>query len=304
MIKLVHSSFFREKETKAKLVAFINRTKRFSMGREVEKFERSFARFQHRRFAVMVNSGSSANLCLIQALLNIGRLKKGDAVGVSVLTWSTNVMPIISLGLKPVAVDCEIDTLNVSPKTLSPHLPRLKALFITNALGLADDIEAIRKICAKNRVILLEDNCEALGSETSGRLLGNFGLASTFSFFVGHHLSTIEGGMVVTNDRELYYALLLARAHGWDRNLPLAEQKRIRRRYNVDNFFSLYTFYDIGYNLRPTEIQGFIGSVTLPFLKTMIRARERNFNFLARMIKENHDFLPQETNHMKVFSNL
>lgn len=303
MIKLAKSNFFREKETKRELAKFIKRAKKLSMDREVARFERSFAKWQGRRFAVMVNSGSSANLLLIQALLNLGRLKKGDTIGVSVLTWSTNVMPILSLGLRPVAIDCEIETLSVSPKTLATHVPRLKVLFLTNVLGLADDIDAIRKMCAKNKVILLEDNCEALGSETSGRLLGNFGLAATFSFYVGHHLSTIEGGMVVTNDRGLYLALLLARAHGWDRNLPPAKQRRLRRQYRVDDFFSLYTFYDIGYNLRPTEIQGFLGSITLPFLRTMIRAREWNFKFLAKTMRGNHDFLPLKTKHMKVFSN-
>jgi len=187
------------------------------MNKECKKFENNFSKFQKRKYSVFVASGSSANLLLIQSLLNIGELKKGDSVGVSALTWSTNIMPLIQLGLNPVLIDCEIDTVNVSLRKIRGE--NIDALFLTNALGFCSDIDEIKKYCEKNKILLIEDNCESLGSEYKGKMFGNFGKASTFSFFVGHHLSTIEGGMVCTDDEELYNNLLIARIHGWSRNL-------------------------------------------------------------------------------------
>ena len=141
----------------------------------------------NRKFGVMVNSGSSANLLLIQSLLNLGRIKKGDMVAVSALTWPTNVMPLIQLGLKPILVDCEIETLNVSLKKLKnvfETFPTISAFLITNALGHSDNIEKISEFCREKDILFLEDNCESLGSKVKGKLLGNFGLASTFSFLL------------------------------------------------------------------------------------------------------------------------
>src|SRR3989344_2406475 len=207
MIKLTKSTFFNEKETKRKLCEFISKAEVLSMDAECKKFEEKFSKVQNREFSVFVNSGSGANLILLQSLLNLGRLKKGDRDGVSVLTWATNVMPLIELGLIPVGIDCEISTLNISPGIIEPILGDLQALFITNVLGFADNIEKLRQMCEEKNILFLEDNCESLGSKAYGKLLGNFGLASTFSFFVGHHFSTIEGGMVCTDDEELYEAL-------------------------------------------------------------------------------------------------
>ena len=160
-------------------------------------------------------------------------------------------MPIIQLGLVPVAVDCELETLNVSPRTLAPV--DIKCLFLTNVLGFCDDLPGIADLCRLRGILLLEDNCESLGSRISGRLLGNYGLASTFSFFVGHHLSTIEGGMVCTDDDELGDGLIVTRAHGWDRDLPSHRRACLRQSHHVDDFFAEYTFHDLAYNARPTE---------------------------------------------------
>ncbi|MCK4554481.1 DegT/DnrJ/EryC1/StrS aminotransferase family protein, partial [Candidatus Parcubacteria bacterium] len=178
MIKLIKSTFYKEEETKKKLAEFILKTDILSMSAECKKFEESFAKKQGRKFAVFVNSGSSANLVLIQALLNLGKLKKGDKVGVSALTWATNIMPLIQLGLEPVAIDCEISTLNISPAVLKDYADDLKGLFLTNVLGFCDNIQEIKNICSKNNILFIEDNCESLGSKVSSELLGNFGLAS------------------------------------------------------------------------------------------------------------------------------
>lgn len=303
MIKLAKSSFYNEGKTKRRLADFILSADKFSMGKETRRFETAFARKQQRKFAVFVNSGSSANLALLQALQNIGRLKRGDRIGVSSVTWSTNIMPIIQLGMAPVAIDCALDTLNISPATLAKNLSSLNALFITNVLGFSDDIQTIAAMCRSARVLLLEDNCESLGSKTAGTLLGNFGLASTFSFFVGHHLSTIEGGMIVTDDKKLYLALCMVRAHGWDRHLPRQEQSALRRHFNVDDFLASYTFYDLAFNVRPTDVQGFLGNEQLQYLSLMVRRREKNFFRLQTLIEANPELHSIRTNHMDTVSN-
>ncbi len=303
MIKLAKSSFYNEIETKKKLADFIQSADRLSMGKETERFEKTFAKKQQRKFAVFVNSGSSANLALLQALQNIGTLKQGDRIGVSSVTWSTNIMPIVQLGMVPVAIDCTLDTLNISPATLAKTLSSLNALFITNVLGFSDDIQTIAAMCKNSRVLLLEDNCESLGSKTSGMLLGNFGMASTFSFFVGHHLSTIEGGMIVTDDKKLYLALRMVRAHGWDRQLPKKEQIELRKRFKVDDFLASYTFYDLAFNIRPTDLQGFLGNEQLKYLSIMIRKREENFFRLQPLIAANPELFPIRTSHMDTVSN-
>lgn len=174
MIYLIKSTFHNEKNTKKELAKFILKTDYLSFGRECQKFERKFARFQGRDHCVFVNSGSSANLALIQALLNMGKIKKGDKVGFSALTWSTNAMPAIQLGLDTVPIDVELDTLNVSSKKLLQVLKKhkLKLVFITNLLGFCDDLEEIKRICEEKKIILIEDNCEALGTEYKGKKLG------------------------------------------------------------------------------------------------------------------------------------
>ena len=251
-----------------------------SFGEQCELFERNFSQYQQRKHGVFVNSGSSANLAIIQSLLNLGKINPGDKVGFSALTWSTNTMPLLELGLNPIPVDVEINTLNVSSRTfketLKVHKPKM--LFLTNLLGFCDDLDEIVKICKQKNIILIEDNCESLGSVYKGKLLGNFGLASTFSFYVGHHMSTIEGGMVVTDNKRLADMLRLVRAHGWDRNLAMQDQEKIRKKFRVNStFYSRYTFYDLGYNLRPTEIAGFLGNYQLQFIDEILTKRNKNF---------------------------
>lgn len=307
MIKLIKSSFYREKETKQKLIRFIRDAEIFSFGQQCKLFESRFAKWQGRKHCVMLNSGSSANLAIIQALLNLGRLKRGDSVGFSALTWSTNVMPLIELGLTVVPVDIELLTLNVSSSTLLSVLKRnkIKMLFLTNLLGWCHDIDAIAEVCRKNNILFVEDNCESMGTVYKGRKLGNWGLASTFSYYVGHHMSTIEGGSVCTNDDELSTMLRLVRAHGWDRNLSFAKQHEIRNKFNVNStFYSRYTFYDLGYNLRPTEIAGFLGSVQLRYANEIIKKRQKNFMEMAKPIYALTDrYYPLTFYHLDTFSN-
>jgi CDP-6-deoxy-D-xylo-4-hexulose-3-dehydrase len=303
MIKLVKSSFYHETETKQALADFILNEEILSMNKECRKFEESFATKQGRKHAVYVSNGSVANLLLIQSLLNIGHFQKGDKIGFSALTWPTNVMPLIQLGLVPVAIDCELDTLNVSPDKLAEHITELKGLFLTNVLGFCDDLPKIKELCDKNNVILIEDNCESLGSQVDGVSLGNFGLASTFSFFVGHHMSTIEGGMVCTDDDDLHDYLVMGRSHGWDRNLSPETQEKLRAEVGVDAFYAKYTFYDLASNFRPTEINGFIGNTQMPYWDEIVAKRVDNFSHFAAAMAQNDDFYQYNLSHMSTVSN-
>lgn len=307
MIKLIKSTFYKEKIVKRKLISFIQKSNQLSCGPEVSAFEKNFSRFQNRNYCIMVNSGSSANLALLQALLNLGYLKKGDAIGFSSVTWATNVMPILQLGLKAVPIDINITTLNISPDTFSSVIKKteIKALFITHLLGFCDNLEKIFMLCKQNNIYLLEDTCEALGSKYKEKLLGNWGLASTFSFYVGHHLSTIEGGAICTDDAKLATMLYLVRAHGWDRNLSSKNQVSMRKKYHVNStFYSRYTFYDLGYNFRPTEIQGFLGNTQLKYMKDIVLKRQQNFFSLASEIYNHSElYIPLQVDHMDVVSN-
>lgn len=305
MIKLIKSTFYKEKATKIELNKFISSAKQLSFGPECSKFEKNFANYQGRKYCVFFNSGSSANLALIQSLLNLDLLAKKDSVGFSALTWATNVMPLTQLGLKPIPIDIELNTLNISSNGLAKTIGKypLKALFITNLLGFCGDLEKIKKLCNIKKIILLEDNCEALGTVYKGEKLGNFGLASTFSFFVGHHMSTIEGGAVCTDNAELAKMLRIVRAHGWDRNLENHHQKKLRDKHGVKAFHAPYTFYDLGYNLRPSEINGFLANNQLAYMDEIVKKRSANFVSLASTIYAVKDFLPIKYGHIDLVSN-
>lgn len=307
MIRLVKSTFYKEKETKRALVNFILKAKYLSFGEECKKFEEEFAKWQGRKYCIFLNSGSSANLAIIQTLINLGKIKKGDKVGFSSITWSTNVMPLIQLGLKAIPVDIELDHLNVSSDKLKEVVKKnkIKALFLTNLLGFCGDIDEIKKTCDEKGILLIEDNCESPGTIFKGNKLGNFGLVSTISFYVGHHMSTIEGGAVVTDDVELATMLRLVRAHGWDRNLDFAAQNEIRKKFKINSeFYSRYTFYDLGFNMRPTEIAGFLGSYQLTFLDEIIKKRKKNFEKLSKPIYEKIKYYyPLKFDHIDLLSN-
>ena len=306
MIPLMKSAFLNEYETKEELAKFILQAKRMSMDEQCAKFEEEFAVFQGAKEAILFNSGSSANLAMLQTLKNCGRLADGDKVGFSALTWSTNLMPIIQLGMQPIPIDCEPTTLNVMSHQLKERLEdmEIQAFFITNALGFAGDLDVIRQICNERSIILIEDNCEALGTELPAGKTGSFGEMASFSFFVAHHISTIEGGMICTDDEEFAEMLRIVRANGWDRNLNSDQQHKWRKKHNIHSeFYAKYTFYDLAYNLRPTEITGFLGRYQLQFLKDSIAIREKNYITLESVVKKNPDLVALDRHHITLLSN-
>jgi CDP-6-deoxy-D-xylo-4-hexulose-3-dehydrase len=305
MIPLMKNAFLNENETKKALADFILSASRLSMDKNCFEFEKAFAIKQGRKDAVLFNSGGSANLAMIQTFKNLGKLKNDDKVGFSALTWSTNTMPILQMGMIPVAIDCEPTTLNSMSYNLTERIKQVKiqAFFITNALGFAGDLEEVRRICKENDIILIEDNCESLGTELKSGKAGNFGFASSFSFFVAHHMSTIEGGMVCTDDEDFAEMLRIVRANGWDRNLNARQQVKWRKRNNIESEFEAkYTFYDLGFNLRPTEITGFLGLYQLQFLDENSKAREKNYLRLESIVKENDELIVLKHDNINLLS--
>ena len=306
MIKLMKKTFLNEEETKKELCKFIMGAEQLSMGPKCKQFEKGFAEYQGRKYAALFNSGSSANLALIQALVNMEKLKKGDNIGFSSLTWATNTMPLMQCGLNPIPIDVSPTNLNITSETLLNSLnsgQELKALFITNLLGFCGDLDKIKQICEEKNILLIEDNCESLGSELKNEKLGNFSLASTFSFFVGHHMSTVEGGMVCTDDKELYDMLLMVRAHGWSRELDEERKVELREKHQINPFHDMYIFYTLGYNLRPTEMTGVIGIEQLKYLKENFEKRDKTFKIYHETVKQNPDTQNLDLSHMNFVCN-
>lgn len=305
MIRLMKNTFYNEEDTKKKLCDFVMDSKRLSMYKKCLEFEEKFSDYHGRKYSVLFNSEGSANLALIQTLLNLGILNKDDNVGFSVITWPTNVMPLIQLDLNPIPIDISLKNLNINSEKFLETLKekKIKALFTTNLLGFCGDLDKIKEICDRENIILLEDNCESLGSELNGIKLGNFGLASTCSFFVGHHLSTIEGGIVCTDNKELHENLLMVRAHGWNRNSSEETKLKLKNKNAIEKFYEPYSFYTLGYNLRPTEITGFLGVEQLKYIEEIHQKRYDNYKKYFNCIEDNPDFIKLDLSHMNFISN-
>jgi CDP-6-deoxy-D-xylo-4-hexulose-3-dehydrase len=257
----------------------------FSMGQRVAEFERQFADFCGSRHCVMVNSGSSANLIMVGALRyrKESPLMPGAEVIVPAVSWSTTYYPLYQYNLKLRFVDVDINTLNYDLDQLSRAVSsNTRAIMVVNLLGNPNDFTAIRRIIGDRPIDIIEDNCESMGAVFDGRQAGTHGIMGTFSAFFSHHISTMEGGMVVTDDEELYHILLALRAHGWTRNLP--KMNKITSPKSDDSFAEAYRFVLPGYNLRPLEMSGAIGQAQLRKLPNLISERRRNaISFRALM---------------------
>lgn len=247
----------------------------FTMGEITAEFEEAFANFLGVRHAAMVNSGSSANHLLLAALRNPLirqelRLEEGDEVIVPALTWSTTIWPVIDHGCTPVLVDAHLETLNMSMDAVENAIThRTKAIFAAHILGNAVDLTRLQELAGRFGLILLEDSCESLGTTYGGKPVGSFSRASSFSFYFSHHITTIEGGMIATDDPELDNICRCLRAHGWSRDL--SNKKQIEASYpSIDPRF---LFVNLGYNLRPTDLQAAIGLCQLRKLPHFNRRR-------------------------------
>ena len=268
-----------------RLIDWLKTHPRLTKGPVTTEFERRWALAADARHAVFVNSGSTANLLMLYALKVAGRLRS-DKIVVPSVAWATDLSPVLQLGLEPVLVDTNLDNLGPDvaqlERVFKQEMPA--ALLLVSVLGLPPDMEEIVALCSRHKVILLEDVCESLGSRYMGRLLGTFGLMSSFSLYYGHHLSTIEGGMVCTDDDELHNILKMLRSHGWDRDLNPADQARLRNEWGIDDFDALYTFYIPGFNLRATDLQAYLGLDQLDRMDLVVRQRNANYNLYRGLL--------------------
>ena len=261
----------------------------YSMGKEVRLFEEQFADYFGKKYAIMANSGSSANLLMIAALFfkKQNPLKAGDEVIVPAISWSTTYTPLQQYGLKVKFVDIDLDTLNFDLVALESAISdKTKAIFAVNLLGNPNDFKRIKEIINNREIILLEDNCESMGAEFEGEKAGSFGLMGTFSTFFSHHISTMEGGLVITDDEELYHIMLSLRAHGWTRNLP--DNNFVSGEKSKNPFDESFKFVLPGYNLRPLEFSGAIGQEQIMKLDGFVQERRNNAEIFNKLISKIH----------------
>lgn len=268
----------------------------FTMGPKVVQFERDFAQYIGSKYAVMVNSGSSANLLMVAALFYTKnpriKLNPGDEVIVPAVSWSTTYYPLYQYGLKIKFVDIDLETLNYDLSQLSQAISsKTRAIVAVNLLGNPNDFSKIKKIIGGRDITLIEDNCESLGAEFEGKKAGTFGLMGTFSSFFSHHISTMEGGLIVTDDEELYHILLSLRAHGWTRNLP--KENHVCGTKGDDPFEESFRFVLPGYNVRPLEMSGALGIEQVKKLPRLILERQKNGLLVQKALSDHPDLLIQ-----------
>lgn len=261
----------------------------FTMGLEVQTFEKRFAEYTGSAHCVMVNSGSSANLLMVAALRYSKnpalQIQPGDEVIVPAVSWSTTYYPLHQYGLKIKFVDIDIDTLNYDLDQLAAAVShKTRVIMAVNLLGNPNDFARIRQIIGERNIVLIEDNCESLGAHIDGRQAGTFGVMGSYSAFFSHHISTMEGGMIVTDDEELYHVLLSLRAHGWTRNLP--KHNHVCGTKSDNAFEESFRFILPGYNVRPLEMSGAIGLEQVKKLPSLVAARRANAERFVKVMAE------------------
>jgi len=263
------------------------------MGDSVSHFEKDFAHFINSKYCVMVSSGSAANLLATAALFYTKNpmLKRGDEVIVPAVSWSTTYSPLQQYGLKLKFVDIDLETLNYDLDALATAISdTTKMIMVVNLLGNPNDFDTINALIEDRDIFILEDNCESLGATYKGQQTGTFGLMGTFSTFFSHHMATMEGGFVATDNEELYHILLSLRAHGWTRNLP--KENKVSNKSD-DWFSESFRFVLPGYNVRPVEMSGAIGIEQLKKLPSFLEQRRQNAILFVELFKDHPDFIIQ-----------
>lgn len=268
----------------------------FSMGEKVQTFERDFAKYFGSYYCVMVNSGSSANLLMVAALFYTQneslKLQRGDEVIVPAVSWSTSYYPLHQYGLKIKFVDIDLYTLNYDLEQLEQAISdKTRAIMAVNLLGNPNDFSRIQQIIGDRKIVLMEDNCESMGARFKDKYAGTFGVMGTFSTFFSHHISTMEGGLIVTDDEELYQILLSLRSHGWTRNLP--KKNLVSSDKSDDPLEESFRFILPGYNLRPLELEGALGIEQLKRLPMLVEERRKNGQLLQAALANHPDLIVQ-----------
>lgn len=275
-------------EAELEAIKRVVESRKFTMGDEVKVFEEEFARFFGSKFALMVNSGSSANLLAVAGLtLCQDRLiQPGDAVLVPAVSWSTTFSPLQQYGLELRFVDIAPDTLNLDPDLLDAAVTKnTKAVFAVNLLGNPCDLGRLADFCDSRGLVLIEDNCESMGARFDGKFSGTFGACGTFSTYFSHHISTMEGGVVLTDDEALYHTMLSLRSHGWVRDQPDHSHLAL----DDDPFTKQFRFVLPGYNVRPLEMSGAVGREQLKKLPNIIQKRRENAAVFTALFEDCRD---------------
>ena len=271
--KLLDNAFSKSDIDKATKIL---KSKKITMSRETLNFEKNFAKFVGAKYALMVNSGSSANLISVFASCNPlrkNKFKRGDEAIIQGLCWSTSLWPLVQAGLKPIFVDVDINTFNVKTEDIINSITKkTKVIMLVHVLGNSGEIDKIKKIANKRKIILIEDTCESLGSKYRDKYLGTFGDFGAYSFYYSHQITSGEGGMVVCNNFEDYQILHSMRAHGWSRGLKISNKLKNKYKKIDDRFL----FFNSGFNLRPLDITASIGNNQLKRLNEFIKIRNHN----------------------------
>lgn len=268
----------------------------FTMGKKVEKFQQDFAERFGSKHAVMSNSGSSANLLALAAIRysSYGPRNGKDEVIVPAVSWSTSYFPVTQLGFKLKFIDIDLRTLNAPFRSVRAAIDEKTAgVLIVNLLGNPAELLELRQLCDEFGIFMVEDNCESMGAEVSGRFTGTFGHVGTFSTFFSHHISTMEGGISVTDSEELAQFMTSLRAHGWTRELP---SLNFVHNKSGDNFQDSYRFVLPGYNLRPLELEGAIGIQQLKKIPAIIQGRRENAVKFKEILEDYPEIITQQEN--------
>ena len=270
---------------------------KLTMGDKVKEFELEFAKMTGCKHAIMVNSGSSANLLIIAALTLSENydLNKGDEVIVPALGWSTSYSPLLQYGLKLRFVDININTLNIDENKITKAITnKTKAIFGINVLGNPMNFGILEKICNKHNLILIEDNCESMGAKYLTKATGTFGIAASHSFFFSHHIQTIEGGMITTDQDDISDYVRCLRAHGWTRDLS---NESDFRKIKINKFKEKYMFALPGYNLRPNELNAVTGLCQLKKFQSFMTTRKQNSINFKNLFSDESFCIIQKSEH-------
>ena len=276
-----------------KIISWLRQYPKLTMGNETKHFEEKWSKWLGVKYSVMCNSGASANLLMYAALDASGKSDNRKVI-VPATGWPTDIAPAIQFGWKPIMCESDPRTFGLDPNCLEKILKREHpaVVVVVHVIGVPADMTSIMELKKKYGFMLLEDACASHGARHKGRLVGTFGNISVFSFYYGHHMSTVEGGMLCTNDRELYYKLLMLRSHGWLKDLPKQERLKIMQKYRVDPFHDPFLFKYSGFNLRPTDIGAKMGQIQLQKLDETIRIRAENHRVYQKALKGIIEYAP------------
>jgi len=272
------------------LAEFILKTQRFTQFEKVKEFEKLWSLWQNIKYSTYLNSGSSADLVMLDAVKEFYNIEDGAEVLVPAVTWTTNITSVIQTKMIPVFVDINLNDLSFDYEKLEKLItPSTRIILVTHLIGVPANIDIIQKIANKYNLILLEDCCESHGATYNSEKVGNFGIASTFSFYWGHHITTVEGGMICTNNEELNDLFILKRSHGLARELDNSKHQKYKDLYPDIDFNFLFITH--GYNLRNTELNALFGIHQIEHLDQYIKIRNENHKKYLKIIEKIKDKL-------------